>query len=303
MRVFMSSLFASNGARRAWLLAGVLVGSLMAAAQILHDLRMPVRLLDGVAARVNGREIDSSSIARTVAGSDAALRATGAAAGNRVLARMIDEELLLQQALDSGAAQTDPEVRAALVRAAINRVNAETAALPVTRGDVETYFAAHRAAYATATRYEVTPLYFEAAQFPVLRTALQRAEAAREGLRAGRRVELLARAADTPPFVPPGDLATAGTLVNYFGSTVVNSIDGVRVGESTPPINFGRGVLIVYVSRRIDGEIPAFDSIERLVEADLLREQQETALARLLDSLHKAAHIDVAPEYRVASAH
>jgi hypothetical protein len=303
MRVFISSLFATNGARRAWLLAGVLVGCLMGAAQILHDLRMPVRLLDGVAARVNGREIDSSSIERTVAGSDAALRATGAAAGNRVLARMIDEELLVQQALDSGAAQTDPEVRAALVRAAINRVNTETAALPVTRGDVEAYFAAHRTAYATATRYEVTPLYFEAGQFPKLSAARQRAEAAREGFRAGQPVELLARAADTLPFVPPGELATAGTLVNYFGSTVVNSIDEVRIGGSTPPIDFGRGVLVVYVSRRIDGEIPALESIESLVAADLLREQQETALARLLDSLHKAAHIDVAPAYRVASDH
>jgi len=217
----------------------------MGAVQILHDLRVPVRLLDGVAARVNGREIDSSSIERTVAGSDAALRATGAAAGNRVLARMIDEELLLQQALDSGAAQTDPEVRAALVRAAINRVNAETAALPMTRRDIEAYFAAHRAAYASPTRYAVTPLYFEAAQFPDLRTAVQRAEAAREGLRAGRPVEPLARGADTLPFVPPGALATAGTLVNYFGSTVVNSIEGVRIGESTPLINFGRGDLIL----------------------------------------------------------
>jgi hypothetical protein len=303
MRVFISSLFATNGARRVWLLAGVLVGSLMGAAQILHDLRMPVRLLDGVAARVNGREIDSSSIERTVGGSDAALRATGAAAGNRVLARMIDEELLVQQALDSGAALTDPEVRAALVRAAINRVNTETAALPVTRGDVEAYFAAHRTAYATATRYKVTPMYFEAAQFPDLSAARQRAEAAREGFRAGQPLELLARAADTLPFVPPGELATAGTLVNYFGSTVVSSIDEVRIGGSTPPIDFGRGVLVVYVSRRIDGEIPALDGIESLVAADLLREQQETALARLLDSLHKAAHIDVAPAYRVASAH
>jgi hypothetical protein len=59
----------------------------------------------------------------------------------------------------------------------------------------------------------------------------------------------------------------------------------------------------VYVSRRIDGEIPTLASIHSLVEADLLREQQETALARLLDSLHKAAHIDVAPAYRVAAAH
>jgi hypothetical protein len=298
----MSSLFATSGARRAWLLAGALVGCLAGAAEILHGLRVPVRLLDGVAARVNGREIDSSSVERTVAGSDASVRATGAAAGNRVLARMIDEELLLQQALDSGVAQTDPEVRAALVRAAINRVNAETAALPVTRGDIEAYFAAHRAAYATAARYEITPLYFEAMQFPDLRTARQRAEAAREGFRAGQPVELLARAADTLPFVPPGELATANTLANYFGSNVVKSIDKVRIGDSTPLINFGRGVLVVYVSRRRDSEIPALDGIESLVQADLLREQQETALARLLDSLHKAAHIDVAPPYRVAAA-
>ena len=303
MRMSMSSSFAAGGARRAWLLAGALVGCLAGAADILHGLRVPVRLLDGVAARVNGREIDSSSVERTVAGADAAIRATGAAAGNRVLARMIDEELLLQQALDSGAAQTDPEVRAALVHAAINRVNAETAALPMTRGDIEAYFAAHRAAYATPTRYAVTPLYFAARQYPDLGTARQRAAAVRSALRAGEPVELLAPTADTLPFVPPGELATASTLVNYFGSTVVNSIDEVRIGGSTPPIDFGRGILIVYVSRRIDGGIPPLDGIRSLVAADWLRERQEAALAKLLDSLHKAAHIDVAPAYRVASAH
>jgi hypothetical protein len=303
MRDFLPHLFATNGARRAWLLGGALAGCLMGATQILRAVRVPVRLLDGVAARVNGREIDSNSVERTVAGSDAAVRATGAAAGNRVLARMIDEELLLQQALDSGAAESDPEVRAALVRAAINRVNAETAALPESRGDIEAYFAAHRTAYATATRYEVTPLYFEARQFPDLGTARQRAEAARTGLLAGQPALLLARAADTLPFVPPGELATANTLANYFGPNVVKSIDEVRIGDSTPPINFGRGVLVVYVDRRVNGEIPALDGIHSLVAADLLRERQESALASLLDSLHKAAHIDVAPAYRVAAAH
>jgi hypothetical protein len=303
MRVFLSSLFATDGARRAWLCAGAIAGCLLGAAQMLHDLRVPVRLLDGVAARVNGREIDTSSVERTVAGADAAVRATGTAAANRVLARMIDEELLLQQALDSGAAQSDPEVRAALVRAAINRVNAETAALPETRGDIEAYFAAHRAAYATAARYQVTPLYFEAERFPDLTAARQRAEAVRAGLRAGQPLELLARAADTLPFVPPGELATANTLANYFGPSVSTSIDEARIGDSTTPIAFGRGVLLVYVSRRIASEIPALDSIHSLVQADLLRERQETALARLLDSLHEAAHIDVAPAYRVAASH
>jgi len=56
-----------------------------------------------------------------------------------VLSRMIDEELLVQHALDSGAAETSPEVRAALVRSAITRVNAEAAAAPIPDRELEDY--------------------------------------------------------------------------------------------------------------------------------------------------------------------
>ena len=292
----------TNSSRRAWLFAGALLGCLLAVIQILH-VRVPLRLPSGVAARVNGREIDSSTVERTVAGFDATLRAAEPATQNRVLSRMIDEELLVQQALDSGVAETDPEVRAALVRAAVNRVNAEVAALPIANEAIEVFFAAHRAAYASPTRYEVTALYFESKQFPDLKTAQRRAEAARDRLRAGQPIESLQRAADTLPFVPPGEFATRNTLANYFGSTAVDLIDQVRSGDTSPPINFGRGILLIYVSRRIDSEVPRLDSIRSLVEADLLREQQETALTALLDSLHKSAHIDIGSAYRVASSH
>src|SRR6266702_4346831 len=151
----------SDSFRRACLVAAVILGCTFAAFQILHDVRVPMRFLPGTAARVNGRPIDADSVSRTVAGMDARDRRTESATRHEVLSRMIDEELLVQHALDTGAAETSPEVRAALVRSAITRVNAEVAAQPLPDRELEQYFKAHSSLYAISARFEVTPLYFE----------------------------------------------------------------------------------------------------------------------------------------------
>ena len=91
--------------RRACLVVAVIAGCGYCAFQILHDVRMPVELLPGFAARVNGHSIDIDSVNRTVAGMDARMRRSEAAARHDVLSRMIDEELLVQHALDSGAGE------------------------------------------------------------------------------------------------------------------------------------------------------------------------------------------------------
>ncbi|HEY2399159.1 MAG TPA: hypothetical protein VGI23_02330, partial [Steroidobacteraceae bacterium] len=152
----------SDSFRRACLAVAVVIGCAYSAFQILHDVRVPVQLLPGVAARVNGHPIDSDSVNRTVAGMDARMRRSETAARHDVLSRMIDEELLVQHALDSGAAQTNPEVRAALVRSAITRVNSEAAAEPVSEREVRVYFEAHKEAYAAPASFNITALYFEA---------------------------------------------------------------------------------------------------------------------------------------------
>jgi hypothetical protein len=179
----------TSPARRAWLIAGALIGCLLSAVQILHDARIPVRFLPGVAARVNGREIDAASVDRTVASLDARLRNSESAARERVVSRMIDEELLVQHALDSGAAETDPEVRAALVRAAIARVNSEIASQSLSESEIGAFYRAHRSAYASPANYQVTPLYFESRSFPDIEEARRRADAARSGVRTGQAVE------------------------------------------------------------------------------------------------------------------
>lgn len=284
----------SPGSRRAWLAAGAAAGCVMAAAQILHDVRMPIRLRPGIEARVNGREIDAASVDRTVAGFDASLRASPGYARGRVVSRMIDEELLVQHALQSGAAQTDAEVRAALVRAAIARVNSEVAAQPISDGELEAYYRAHRMSYATPASYQVTPLYFQSPDFPSVRDAESRANLARALIRSGRAIDVLRQGSDPLPFTSPAELASAHTLANYFGTPLVDDLDRARVGDVTPSAPFGRGVILLYLNGRVDGHTPDFSRVRELVQADALRERQEIALEKLLKSLAKSAQIDIA---------
>ncbi|HWM69140.1 MAG TPA: peptidyl-prolyl cis-trans isomerase [Steroidobacteraceae bacterium] len=195
--------------RRACLVAAVVIGCAYSAFQILHDVRVPVQLLPGVAARVNGRQIDADSVNRTVAGLDARERRSESATRHDVLSRMIDEELLVQHALDSGAAETSPEVRAALVRSAITRVNAEAAAEPVSERELSEYFEAHKQVYATAARFDVTPFYFESRDASARAAAGQVSAATTRADTAAGQVSAATAGAATAPHGSTGNRPTA----------------------------------------------------------------------------------------------
>jgi hypothetical protein len=277
----------SDGFRRACLAVAVVIGCAYSAFQILHDVRVPVQLLPGVAARVNGHPIDADSVNRTVAGMDARMRQSETAARHDVLSRMIDEELLVQHALDSGAAQTNPEVRAALVRSAITRVNSEAAAEPVSEREVSGYFEAHKEAYAAPASVDVTVLYFESAP---------RAEAARAAIEGGTPVEQVP--ADPLPFAPPGPHVSTRTLANYFGPRIAEAVDDLAVGHTTEVTQLGNGLVFIYLNNKTPGEVPTLASVRELVAADALRDRQEHALEALLASLRQTAHVELATASR-----
>ena len=277
--------------RRGCLVAAVVCGCAFSAFQILHDVRVPVQLLPGVAARVNGRSIDQDSVNRTVAGMDGRERRSESATRRDVLSRMIDEELLVQNALDSGAAETSPEVRAALVHSAITRVNAEAAAEPVSDRELSDYFEAHRQVYATSARFDVTPLYFGSKD---LRVAQSRAAAARAAISAGTPIERVLSTSNPLPFTTPSKAVAARTLANYFGPATADLLEHLAPGDTTDAKQLGDGVVIIYVNQKTPGEVPSLANIRALVAADALRDRQEHALEVLLSSLHQAARIEFA---------
>jgi len=272
----------------------VVIGCAYSAFQILHDVRVPVQLLPGVAARVNGRQIDADSVNRTVAGLDARERRSESATRHDVLSRMIDEELLVQHALDSGAAETSPEVRAALVRSAITRVNAEAAAEPVSDRELSEYFEAHKQVYATAARFDVTPFYFESHDASAAEAGANvRAAAARAALKAGVSAEQVFATADRLPFESPGQQIAPRTLANYFGPATADAVDHLAPGETTEVMQLGNGVVFIYLNAKTPGEVPGLGSIRDLVAADAMRDRQEHALENLLGSLHQSARIEL----------
>ena len=305
----------TDGFRKACLVAAVVIGCAYSTFQILHDVRVPVQLLPGVAARVNGHQIDVDSVNRTVAGMDARVRHSEAAARHDVLSRMIDEELLVQHALDSGAASTNPEVRAALVRSAITRVNSETAAEPVSQGELERYFAAHKEVYAAVGSFDVTPVYFAAGARAAdgaaggpsggvaeaggpsgagANTAWSRSAAARAAAEGGAPIAEIAAHADPLPFTPPGRQVSPRTLANYFGPAIADAVGRLTVGHTTELTQLGNGVVFLYLNNKTPGELPTLTSIHDLVAADALRDRQEHALEALLASLRHSAHIEFA---------
>jgi hypothetical protein len=297
----------SDGFRRACLVVAVVVGCAYSAFQILHHVRVPVQLLPGVAARVNGHQIDADSVNRTVAGMDARVRRSETAARHDVLSRMIDEELLVQHALDSGAAQTNPEVRAALVRSAITRVNSEAAAEPISEREVGQYFEAHKEAYAAAASFDVTALYFEATVPHAATAAIggrgtsgvaARAETARAAIEAGTPVDKVASVADPLPFGAPGEHVNPRTLANYFGPALADAVGHLAVGHTTEVTQLGNGLVFIYLNNKTPGELPSLASVRELVTAGALRDRQEHALEALLASLRQTAHVELATASR-----
>jgi hypothetical protein len=281
--------------RRLWLLLALLAGALWSGAQILRQVHWSLRLQPGVVARVNDHVIDRDSIDRTVAGLDARVRRDEGAARQDVLQRMIDEELLVQHALDSGVPQSSPEVRAALVRSAITRLNDEIAAEPLSENELQTYFAAHGAAYATATRVALDTFYFESPAFPELQPARARAAATLALLRGQTPPSVATVASDQLPFSLPEAPISLQTLTNYLGPDTAAAVAHLPAKACSEPLPFARGTLLVCIRERSGGSIPALDRIRDLVLADALRERQEQGLQSLLLSLRRNAHIDVAP--------
>jgi len=269
--------------RRACVVTAVIIGCLFSGFQILHDLRVPALVAPGIAARVNGRSIDVDSVNRTVAGMDARDKRSESAARRDVLSRMVDEELLVQHALDTGAAETNPEVRAALVRSAITRVNSEAAAEPIADRELQEYFKTHAEAYATSAQLDVTPFYFE---------SHARAEAARAQLLANIPVDRVLATADPLPFTAPVQAVTPRTLANYYGPELVEQLSKQSPGGTTSVVALGNGVVFLRLNQVSSPRIPSLHSVRDLVVADALRERQEQALESLLTSLRKSARVE-----------
>ena len=154
----------AQAARRArWLLAaGAAAGIALAAAGLVRGAALPGRILaPGEVARVNGVPIRAEELERLVAALEMDKRSPITDEDRaRVLDRLIEEELLVQRAVDIGLVDSEPGVRKALVQALVDSIVAEAESAEPEPETLRQFYEEHRDYFTGGERFRVERLVF-----------------------------------------------------------------------------------------------------------------------------------------------
>ncbi|MBI2389302.1 MAG: peptidyl-prolyl cis-trans isomerase [Deltaproteobacteria bacterium] len=255
---------------RLWLACGAAIGLGLAAHGMLRGPTSPVP--PGVVAMVGDVPITTEEYARALAAVASDRRnAPDRALQRHVLDRLIDEELLVQAALQSGLAVRDPALRGQIASAMIDAVLGPRAA--PTEEELRAHYTANTSLFARNGRVRVEALWFDKGD------TRARAAAARARLLAGQPVT----DADPPALVAPTASIPQVKLTDYLGPVVAQAVATTPVGGVTEAIEASGGRWVVRVLERKDGEVPAFEVVREQVLADLRRARDDEALRRWLD--------------------
>jgi parvulin-like peptidyl-prolyl isomerase len=251
----------------------------------------------GAIARVNGSVIDAASYQRLVAALASDRRSELTDADQRhVLDRMIEEELLVQRALELGLARVDRRVRSDLVSAVIDGITADAKRRSPTDAELRAFYDAERDFFAQAGRLRVRQIFFRVRSPEEVAAATARAEGAKQSLDAGESFDAVARAHGDEPIVPvPDALLPATKLREYLGPTATRVALEADVASPSEPVRSGTGIHILEVVEREPLQTPPFDSIRERVRSEWVRREGDRALREYLDELRARADVVIAP--------
>jgi hypothetical protein len=237
-------------------------------------------------ARVNGVPIPRSAVDR-VRGQVGA----GAGAAEAVLAAgLVDEELLVQRAVEIGLVDADRDVRKALVRAAIDETLRGVADRGPTEAALRAFHAEHAALFATPRRLCVRSISFGTREGAD--AAVRRAEAAAAAVAAGLSfAEADTRYGDRPGLPVPDDVLPEPVLRRVLGPTLTDAVRMLPPGTVSAPVRSGDAVHLLQVVKEEPARPASFEAARAAVEAEWRRRRGQDALDALLTRLRAQARI------------
>jgi hypothetical protein len=277
-------------ARTPWMLfAGAATGLSLAAFGLLEPRMGPQTLPASAAAQVGDRTIRRVDYDRVLAGVQGDLRNPLDESIRRlVLNRMIDEELLVQRALELGLAAIDRRVRGELTSGLMDSIVGEADAVDASESQVARHFQEHVDFFTRPGRLHAQTIYFSSRndERRLDGDAAERAEQAVARLRAGENPsEIESRLGDSQVSPLPDGMLPPSKVRDYVGPLILQTLEALPINEWSEPIESGGGF---DVSRVIDREpriVPTFEQVEALVRQDLKRRRGDQALRDYLDEL------------------
>ncbi len=232
-------------------------------------------------ARVNGTPIPMAEYVRALDAMQAGLdRPLTEQDKSRALATLINEELIVQEALRLNLASDDRLVRKNLVQALINSVILLESGQDVSEQTLRAFYEEEKALFSgpitlTVGAYRVT----DKKKVGVFTEALSDGVTFSE---AGRRAEF--QAVEIPASIPAGKLGEA------LGGNARDAVLAMTPGDIAGPVESTGGDLFIWLLRRDGGEQP-FAQVRDSVAAEWQRRREEMALERYLERLRKQARI------------
>jgi len=277
--------------RRPWLLsAGAAIGLGLATFGLLEPRNDPQMLPPDAAAQVGDRTIRRIDYERVLAGVEGDSRNPLDESIRRlVLDRMVDEELLVQRALELGLAAIDRRVRGELTSGLMDSIVGEADADEASEREVAGHFEENLDFFTRPGRLRARTIFFSSrddGRGQASGGAAERARRAAAGLRAGGIAsEIENRLGDPQISALPDGMLPPSKVRDYVGPVVLQSLEELGVGEWSDPIETGGGFYIAHLIDREPRIVPAFEEVEELVRRDLKRRRGDRALRDYLDDL------------------
>jgi parvulin-like peptidyl-prolyl isomerase len=274
------------------LAAGAVLGALLAAAGLTAS--SGTTLPPDVVAVVNQAPIRTEDYVRMCDAVAADRRAPLESADKqRVLDRLIEEELLVQRGLTLDLPRLDRRVRADLTQTVIDGIATQASEREPTDEELRAFFAAHRDVFAGPGRLRVRQVFIRVTA-PSDPAALARADQAAQRLRAGESIDAVQAALGDPPLAALPDTALPPSkLRDYLGPTALRTALELDVGEVSDPVRSGTGYHVLQVVERQADSAPALDDVRPQVVAEFHRQASDQALRSYLDELRAGADVQV----------
>jgi hypothetical protein len=284
--------------RARWLLAlGATAGLVLAAASLLGGPNASGELPPGAVARVNGTLIRSDSYERLLAALASDRRSPLTDADRqRVLDRLIEEELLVQHAVDLGLVGTDRRVRADLVTAVLASLNAAADSYEPGDDEVVEFYAENADYFARPGRLHVNRVFIAARAGEDPTAVAARAAEATARLRAGDDLEVVrAELGDEPVAPVPDVLLPPAKLREYLGPSALEAALALEEGQVSEPIETPQGLHVLVAVQRNLTSVPPLAEVAPQVRAEMRRREGDRVLRERLDTLRADADVALAP--------
>jgi hypothetical protein len=259
---------------------GMLLGAALAVAHIVRVPESAPKDPDAVA-WVNGRPISVEIYERALGAVSADRKGGGLREDDpeRILQRLIDQELLIDRAIELGLHERDPQIRNQLSAAMMDFLSrrAEDDASAVDDSTLRAFYEEQSFRFTRPPRFRVDHAFVSGTD----ESARARAQAMASGAPWD--------AADPSVPLPPG-LLLQKEVAQRLGPTVARSLAGLEPTETTV-VEVPSGFYVVRLLERSAGTPAPFEEVRELVRAEYLRARGEAEVRDFLEVARQQSDI------------